>query len=246
MQLHLSTWPEVETYLTQSQGLIIPIGSTEQHGPTGLIGTDAICAEAIAKGVGEATGALVGPTINVGMALHHLAFPGSMSLQPSTLIAVVRDYLTSLAGAGFRRFFFINGHGGNMATLKAAFAETYGHLALSGVDPQGQTRCHLENWFMGSGVYRLAKELYGNEEGSHATPSEVALTQFIYPEAIKQAELAPNPPRGHRIYGAAEFRRNYPDGRMGSNPALATPEHGERFYKLAVEEISEAYGRFIS
>ncbi|MFN9615234.1 MAG: creatininase family protein, partial [Dolichospermum sp.] len=55
MLLHLSTWPEVETYLQKSQGIILPIGSTEQHGPTGLIGTDAICAESISKGVGEAT-----------------------------------------------------------------------------------------------------------------------------------------------------------------------------------------------
>ncbi len=246
MQLQLSTWPEVEAYLESSKGIIIPIGSTEQHGPTGLIGTDAICAEAIAKGVGEATGALVAPTINVGMALHHTAFPGSMSLRPSTLLLVIRDSLTALGKAGFRRFFFINGHGGNMATLKAAFAESYEHLALSGIDPETETRCHLANWFMGSGVYKLAKELYGSEEGSHATPSEVALTQFVYPEAIKQAELAPNPPRGHRIYGAADFRRKYPDGRMGSNPALATPEHGEQFYKLSVAEISEAYRGFMA
>lgn len=48
--LHLSTWPEVEAYLNTSKGMIIPIGSTEQHGPMGLIGTDALCAEAIAKG----------------------------------------------------------------------------------------------------------------------------------------------------------------------------------------------------
>lgn len=45
MQLHLSTWPEVQAYLGRSRTLILPIGSTEQHGPTGLIGTDAICAE---------------------------------------------------------------------------------------------------------------------------------------------------------------------------------------------------------
>ena len=70
MNLHLQTWEEVETYLKSSKGIIIPIGSTEQHGPNGLIGTDAICAEVIAKGVGEQAGALVGPTINVGMALH--------------------------------------------------------------------------------------------------------------------------------------------------------------------------------
>ena len=89
MQLHLSTWPEIEAYLQTSKGIIFPIGSTEQHGPTGLIGTDAICAETVARGVGEETGAVIGPTINVGMALHHTAFPGSMSLRPSTLIALI-------------------------------------------------------------------------------------------------------------------------------------------------------------
>ncbi len=244
MQLHLSTWMEVETYLQTSRTIILPIGSTEQHGPTGLIGTDAICAEAIAKGVGEETGALVGPTINVGMALHHMAFPGSMSLHPSTLILLVRDYLTGLTQAGFRRFFFINGHGGNMATLKAAFSETYDYLALQRIPGAEEVQCHLANWFMAASVYKLAKELYGDEEGSHATPSEVALTQFVYPEAIKQVALDPQVGKGHRIFGAADFRRNYPDGRMGSNPALATPEHGERLYKAAIAEISEAYRKF--
>jgi creatinine amidohydrolase len=55
MLLKLSTWTEVETYLQTSTEIILPIGSTEQHGPMGLIGTDAICAEANARGVGEAT-----------------------------------------------------------------------------------------------------------------------------------------------------------------------------------------------
>src|SRR4028119_810677 len=109
MLLHLSTWKEVEAYLEQSQGIILPIGSTEQHGPTGLIGTDAICAEAIARGVGESISAIVGPTINVGMALHHTAFPGTISLRPSTMIQVIQEYITCLAKAGFTKFFFING-----------------------------------------------------------------------------------------------------------------------------------------
>ena len=244
MLLHLQTWTEVEEYLTRSQGIILPIGSTEQHGPTGLIGTDAICAEAIAKGVGEETQALVGPTINVGMALHHLAFPGSMSLRPATLILVIRDYLVSLSRAGFRKFFFINGHGGNMATVKAAFSETYAHLADLNIEGAADVQCRLNNWFMGRGVYELAKELYGEKEGSHATPSEVAVTQFIYPEAIKTGELSQEVNRS-RIYGAANFRQQHPGGRMGSDPSLATPEHGERFYKLAVEEISKSYRSFL-
>ncbi|MEA5619412.1 creatininase family protein [Cronbergia sp. UHCC 0137] len=245
MLLHLSTWQEVETYLQTSQGIIFPIGSTEQHGPTGLIGTDAICAEVISRGVGEATQAMVAPTINVGMALHHTAFPGTISLRPSTLIQVVRDYVTCLAKVGFTKFYFINGHGGNIATLKAAFSETYTHLEDLQIPNSQKVQCQVANWFMCSSVYQLAKELYGDEEGSHATPSEVAVTQYVYPEAIKQAPLSPEVPRGHKIYGAADFRHRYPDGRMGSNPALATPEHGKRFYDLAVEELSKGYLDFV-
>lgn len=237
---------EVEAYLQQSSGIILPIGSTEQHGPTGLIGTDAICAEAIARGVGETTHALVGPTINVGMALHHTAFPGSISLRPSTLILVIRDYITSLAKAGFRKFFFINGHGGNVATLKAAFAEVYAILADLNFPQADRVQCQVSNWYLCGSVYHLAKELYGDQEGSHATPSEVALTQYVYPESIKQAPLSQEVSRQHKIYSAIDFRRRYPDGRMGSNPALATPEHGQKFYELAVKELSHAYLEFLN
>jgi creatinine amidohydrolase len=245
MLLHLCTWPEIEAYLQTCQGIILPIGSTEQHGPTGLIGTDAICAEAIAKGVGEVTGALIAPTINVGMALHHTAFPGSISLRPSTLMLVIRDYLVSLTRYGFRKFLFINGHGGNVATLKAAFSETYASLADLQIPGAEQVQCQVNNWYMGRSVHKLARELYGDREGSHATPSEVALTQFIYPALTKQAELTAEVSSDYRIYGAADFRRRYPDGRMGSDPSLATPEHGKQFYDLAVAEIAQSYQEFL-
>ena len=246
MLLHLSTWEEVETYLQGSRGIIVPIGSTEQHGPTGLIGTDAICAEAIARAVGEVTQGIVAPTINVGMALHHTAFPGTISLRPTTMIQVIKDYITCLAKAGFCKFYFINGHGGNIATLKAAFSETYAHLADLHLPNAEQVQCQVANWFMCGGVYKLAKELYGEQEGSHATPSEVALTQYLYPESIKEASLSAEINKERKIYSANDFRRRYPDGRMGSNPALATPEHGKQLYDVAVKELSNRYLEFLS
>jgi creatinine amidohydrolase len=200
----------------------------------------------VAHGVGEATQAIVAPTINVGMALHHTAFPGTISLRPSTMIQLIKDYVTCLTRAGFTKFFFINGHGGNIATLKAAFAETYAHICDLNIPHAQQVQCVVGNWFMCGSVYQLAKELYGNQEGSHATPSEVAVTQYVYPEAIKQVPLSPEVASGHRIYGAADFRQRYPDGRMGSNPALATSEHGKQFYDLAVKELSNNYLEFLS
>ncbi|MCC2664104.1 MAG: creatininase family protein [Geminicoccaceae bacterium] len=119
MLLERCTWQEVERYLEHARGIILPVGSTEQHGPTGLIGTDALCAELIARGVGEATGALVAPTLNFGMAQHHMGFCGTMTLRPQTLLAVLVDLLGSLAQHGFERCLVINGHGGNMATIMA-------------------------------------------------------------------------------------------------------------------------------
>ncbi|MEO1791377.1 MAG: creatininase family protein [Cyanobacteria bacterium J06629_19] len=246
MLLHLCTWPEVEDYLTRSRGIIFPIGSTEQHGPTGLIGTDAICAEAVAKGVGEVTGALIGPTINVGMALHHLAFPGSISLRPSTLISLIQDYVKPLARNGFERFYFINGHGGNNASMKAAFSETYAAINDANLPNASKIRCKLANWYQGPGVKALADELYRDQEGSHATPSEVALTQFVYPTYIKQAALIPEiAPKGRSIYNPTDFREFYADGRMGSNPDLATPEHGKQFYDVSVQEMTAGYKAFL-
>jgi len=241
MQLQLQTWQEVEAYLQSSRGIILPIGSTEQHGPTGLIGTDAICAEVIARGVGEATGALVAPTIAVGMAQHHMGFAGSMTLRPSTLIAVLQDMVESLVRHGFERFYFLNGHGGNIATLAAAVSEIYAARSLSIPANAPPIKCRLKNWWQNHETLELAKELYGNAEGSHATPSEVALTQFAYPDAIKSAPLDPPvAPRGD-FADAADYRRKFPDGRIGSNPGLATPEAGRRLYDAAVAAIAKDY-----
>ena len=241
MQLQLQTWTEVEAYLRSNRGIILPIGSTEQHGPIGLIGTDAICAEVIARGVGEAAGALVAPTISVGMAQHHMGFAGSMTLRPSTLIAVLRDLVDSLARHGFERFYFLNGHGGNIATVTAAFSEIYAERSLSAAANAPAIKCRLRNWWQNQEVRQLSKELYGDAEGAHATPSEVAVTQFVYPEAIKSAPLDPPVAPWGDFTDAADYRRNFPDGRIGSNPALASPEAGRRLYGAAVAALTKDY-----
>jgi creatinine amidohydrolase len=246
MLLQHQTWQEVEFYLGRSNGIILPIGSTEQHGPNGLIGTDAICAEVIARGVGETADAMVGPTIGVGVAVHHMGFAGTMTVAPSTLIAIIHDYVLSLARHGFRRFFFINGHGGNIATVQAAFSEIYAEFeGAIGLRRNDELKCRLANWWDGRIMQALAKEVFGDDEGSHATASEVAVTQYAFPDTIKQATLDPPRAPTGRFHGPADYRRRFPDGRIGSNPGLATPVLGQRFYDKAVRELAKSYAGFL-
>ena len=225
----------------RSKGVIIPIGSTEQHGPTGLIGTDAITAEVISAHAGEITGALVAPTIAVGMAEHHMGFPGSMTLRPSTLVSVICDNVHSLARHGFTRLMFVNGHGGNIGTVNGAFYEAYA-TAPAGT----RFNCRLVNWFTDRKVSALAEELYGNSEGGHATPSEVAVTQAAYPDAIKTGVLEPQIAPSGRFYGPEDFRKRFPDGRIGSDPSLARPEHGERLIEVAAQAVADTYAEFLA
>lgn len=224
--------------------MLIPIGSTEQHGPTGLIGTDALTAEGLALAAGEELKAIVGPTLPVGMAQHHLGFPGSAAVRPSTLIALVRDVVTSFARHGFERFFFVNGHGGNGATLQAAFSELYSDSSFSG--RAGSLRCALCNWWEANELAPLIAELYGDQEGSHATPSEVALAAYYYPGQLRTTVLDPPcAPAGQGFFDAADYRRRFPDGRIASNPGLAREAHGSRIHAIAVADIVRRYRAFM-
>jgi creatinine amidohydrolase len=242
MRLQHATWPEVEAYLQRSTGIILPIGSTEQHGPNGLVGTDAICPEAIAWALGERHGVLVGPTLPLGMAQHHLAFPGTLSLRPSTLIAMLEDTVASLSCHGFRQVFLLNGHGGNVATIKAAFAEVQAGHSLRG---EAGPELTLYNWFMGRRGRELAARLYGDAEGYHATASEVSLAWHAAGVEKRVAMTAGRASGGSAECSATTFRARFPDGRMGSDPSLASAEHGERFLEAGVEDAWEAWQAFI-
>jgi creatinine amidohydrolase len=238
VRLQLRTWPQVEEYLRGCRGVILPLGSTEQHGPTGAIGTDAMTAEAVALEVGRRTGVLVAPVQAYGMAEHHLGFPGTISLQPATLLAVLHDVVLSLARHGFERIFVINGHGGNIATARAAFAQAHGSAAARGLPVAARLRCRLANWFLAGPVMKEARELYGDREGHHATPSEIALTLHLEPSLVTSQRALPEPATAGPIHGPEDFRRRHPDGRMGSDPFLARAEHGARFLDLAAASLA--------
>lgn len=245
MLLHQSTWQEVDQYLKTSTGVIIPIGSTEQHGPNGLIGTDAICPEIIAKKVAESIQVLIAPTINFGMAQHHLSFPGTISLRPSTLIQVIKDIVDSLELHGFQHIYFLNGHGGNSNAISASFSEVYAETSFKR-NVETSVRCKLMNWWAVPGMSALSKSLFGDAEGSHATPSEISLSYFAFPEAVKNVEINPVLAKSGEFYDAKHFKQQFPDGRIGSNPSLANIEAGEKILNAVTKEIVKDYSNFIN
>ncbi len=241
MQLHLSSWPEVEAYLTRSKAILIPIGSTEQHGPTGLLGTDALCAEFLARRAGDEAGFLIGPTFNVGQAQHHMGFPGTLTLRPATMIAAMTDWANSLRRHGFERIYWLNGHGGNNGTISAAITAIYHDTTFS---DSNALRCLSRNWWELAGVAELIRELFPVGEGSHATPSEISITAYAYPEAVKHADLVPRIAPYGPIFDANDFRHRFPDGRMGSDPTQANASAGEKLVQTAVKALIAEFSAF--
>jgi creatinine amidohydrolase len=112
-QLAAYSWEEVSEMDRENKTILIPLGSTEQEGTHLPLGVDTYVAEALANEVATATAALVGPTLPVGYSEWFLEFTGTLSLKMETFIQVVREYCNSLVHHGFKKFIFVNGHGGN-------------------------------------------------------------------------------------------------------------------------------------
>lgn len=238
MRLDLSTWQEVEHYLERSYTLIIPTGSTEQHGPMGLIGTDALCAATIAERAAEKCGLLVAPTLAYTPAPFNLAFPGSASISPETFKTLAREIIEGFVSQGFKHFFFLNGHGANLEPLKQ-LAEEFA--------PVKTVALRIRSWWDFEPVNVLRREYYADWEGMHATPSEIAITQATH--RVIEPGAATEPPEklsadyirdhaGDKHGPPGEHRSTFPDGRVGSHSALARPEHGQALLEAAAAAVA--------
>lgn len=125
-------WPEVRAALDHgTRTVVIGAGSMEQHGPHLPFQTDTLLgtalAEAVAARLGDA-GAIVGPTIPFGVSEHHMAFPGTITLDKETFKAVTRQYVASMARHGFTTVLVVPSHGGNFSPLRELLEETGGRI----------------------------------------------------------------------------------------------------------------------
>jgi creatinine amidohydrolase len=229
MLLHESRWQEVEAYLKKEDRVLLPIGSVEQHGTRGLIGTDFICPEAILHEAARRTGLLCAPTVNFGMAEHHMAFPGTMSLRPSTYHLMMKDLLGSLHHHGLKKIFVLNGHGGNTAPMQGVLAEI--------CNERLDLRVQFHSWWMLPEVWALIQEFFGEREGTHGTPGEVSITMHARPHVkfLDKVEIG-GLEKENVFLNREEARRLSPTGLYGrSDPNLATAEKGRALLEKSVE-----------
>jgi creatinine amidohydrolase len=112
MRIAEMNWMQVEEYLKRDDRAVLPIGSVEQHAYLSLA-TDALLAERVAVDAAEPLGVPVFPVQAYGLTPYFNAFPGTVTLQLETFLAVVRDLLDGIADSGFKRILVLNGHGGN-------------------------------------------------------------------------------------------------------------------------------------
>ncbi|HEU4657111.1 MAG TPA: creatininase family protein [Capillimicrobium sp.] len=216
--------------------IVLPTGAVEQHGPHLPLGVDAWLAHAVALGAAARDGrATVAEPLAYGCSSHHLAFPGTVSLSPSTFIAVVADVCASLARDG-APVLILNGHGGNRAALDVALAE----LGERGVRVAAVSYFDL--------IREDLPELADDDVG-HACALETSLMLHLWPEsvrsdAIPEEPTAPSWPDPHlwaprRVSVWRPFDEIDARGVIGA-PAKATAELGARAFDAAVERCAAA------
>jgi creatinine amidohydrolase len=189
------TWPEVEAAIDRGvDAVLIPIGSTEQHGHHMPLDTDcfiarSLCARAAEAGAADGVELLVAPTLNVTLSWYHMQFPGSMRLSTTTFLRVFREVCDSLSHHGFENLVAVNGHGGNIAALTVAvnhYFETSGR------------RVFLIQW------WDLASDVLAEIEGPmiHAEEAETSLAMALGQQVYEDRATRGAYDRGAAVKGA--------------------------------------------
>ena len=125
LQLDRMTYDEVADYLRTGPGIaIVPVGATEQHGIHGATGTDTFAATHVALKVAERVNGVVLPALPYAISIHHIAFPGTITLHPGTLVQVMKEICQSLIRQGFKVILLLSGHRGNDDSLRVAAMES--------------------------------------------------------------------------------------------------------------------------
>jgi creatinine amidohydrolase len=230
MHLSETTWTDAAAVDTDLA--ILPVGSTEQHGPHAPLGTDALTAAAVADAGAAAfyDEVVVAPTIPVGVAEEHRNFAGTLWVSPDTFRANVRETIQSLAHHGWDRVVVVNGHGGNVGPLREVCAA---------ISRQDDAYAVPFTWF----------DAIDAPEMGHGGPEETSLVQHLDADLVREDRLddaAEGSADGwgewvsgvNLAYDSDEFSEN---GTVG-DPREASAERGERLLDDASEALAALLG----
>ena len=183
------TNPEVDAFLKDHDTVIVPTGSTEQHGPHGPLLTDAYVPTEVGRRVAERIAALVGPPINYALSYPHVGFTGVVHIRVATFMSLVEDLCASYAAVGFKRIVFLNGHYDNTYAIAYACATAAERM------PAGVTAFPVNYW--DGMTAEEAGEFFGPTTGLHANRGETSAVMAINADLVDldaaNAELPPFP-----------------------------------------------------
>ena len=208
-------WQDVASYLEQNDRIIVVTGSTEQHAFLSLT-TDNQIPQRIADAVSQRTHTLVAPPLNFGVTPYFMSYPGTISLQKATFDAVVVDIVSSLMTHGFRRFFVLNGHGGNEKP--------------AGLNDMAVTVI-WHNWWQSPVVQNFAADLqltpgHANWLENFPFNRVTEVTHSRKPNAVVDYTLP-----------APKIREALGDGSTGDYYAI-NDDHMNRLFALVVDEVT--------
>lgn len=193
--------------------VLLPIGSTEQHGPHLPVGTDSLIVEAVMDGVARRLAdpeCLLLPTLWVSKSNEHRDWEGTISLSRETLCGVIEDIAESVARTGFRKLVFVNAHGGNTGLLDVLGRDLHQSTGLLIFD--------LELW----GLYTLPPVAPGAPPALdiHAGYYETSVMLAVHPKLVGRERLGLGSDRSRGKIAASfqGFRYLTPDGKPVSVP----------------------------
>jgi len=241
--LHELKWPEVHDYLQEKQTILLPMGSTEQHGRHAPLGTDTFIAEHLAKDAAERAGVLCAPPLYFGWSPQHLILPGTISIEAPVLERLLYCVIRSLAKHGFRNFIVINGHRiTNLPWMQIGADMAQGELEVSVVifDPAYMQKEILRQMEMG---YVAHSEQFETSHMLWIKPGLIDLTQ-----AVDATEGEPTLNNADPAYpgdtlcyvpnSIAKMERfAVQTGGSGGRPTKSTPELGKRLHEHLVGRL---------
>lgn len=224
------TWEEIGALRPKVDLCLLPVGATEQHGPHLGVGMDSCNATLLCEAVSHETGAPVLPTLHFGCSLGHShRWPGTISLQPQTLIQTATEIFDWLYAAGFKRLMFINGHVGNAAPLRCAV-----DLIRSKYDDAMVRVCNVAEISS-----RVHAEFVADADDWHANAAETSLMLACAPQMVRPDRIAGSDDEDR----TADLVFTYPVNRTSRNGVTGYPsrggrEQGEKLFRLMVEDLS--------